>query len=177
MPALTGPPMDPTPARPEPASPVLDAGLCAFIRQGVSIGVATRDASLRPHVVRALGCRHDGRRVVLFVPSGQAHAVLDDVAATGQVAVVFSQPSTHRTYQLKGRDACAVPLDEADRRLAFECSSAFAADLRSVGYSQAFTAALLRGLDDEIAGIAFTPAEAFEGTPGPRSGRPLRGAA
>ena len=31
--------------------------------------------------------------------------MLDDIAANGMIAVVFSQPSTHRTIQLKGTDA------------------------------------------------------------------------
>lgn len=155
-----------------PAIP-LAADLLAFVTGGVSIGVASRDAALNPHVVRALGLRVDGPRLVVLVPVEQARDVLDDVAANAGVALVCSQPSTHRTCQLKGVDARIVPLAGGDRALAFAYRDALARDLGSVGYAPAFCAALLDGIDGELLGIAFTPEAAFTGTPGPQAGQPL----
>lgn len=161
---------------PVPA-PLADADLCGFVRSGVSIAVATCDAQGRSHVVRAVGSRHDGGSLAVFVPTAQATAVLADVAARGRVAVGFSQPSTHRTVQLKGEDARVAPLDAADRDAVRAYHAAFAADLHSIGYGQAFTDALLAGIDDDLVAIVFTPGAAFNGTPGPQAGASVDGAA
>jgi hypothetical protein len=167
--------MEPADRPPDPTSTVLDPELCAFVRGGVSIGIATRDAALRPHAVRALGTRLDGRSLVLLVPRGQARAVLDDVAANGQIAVVFSRPSTHRTYQLKGDHARIVPVEPGDAAIVRDSADAFSAELALLGYPRPFVDALLAGGRDELVGIAFTPASAFDATPGPRSGDRLAG--
>jgi hypothetical protein len=148
--------------------PLLDPALRDFVGSGVSIGVATCDASLRPHTVRAVGARVDGTRLVVFVPRAQAGAVLEDVAANGRIAVVFSQPSTHRTYQLKGRDAVATPERDAERVRGYQ--DAFADELAGIGFAREYTAALLEGVDDELVGLAFTPEAAFVSTPGPQAG-------
>ncbi len=163
---------------PDPAAPgaLLDEGLCAFLAGGVSIGIGTRDARLRPHAVRALGGRRDGASIVLLVPRRQGRQVLDDVAADGRIAVVFSQPSTHRTVQLKGRDARVVPSAPGDRALALAYREALAGDLQRVGYPAGVAVALLEGLDEEVVAVAFTPDEGYDATPGPRAGAPLRSA-
>jgi hypothetical protein len=160
-------------ARPLSFAPPLDPELAAFIQGGVSIAIATSDADRVPHVVRALGCRCDGRGVVVFVPARQAAAVLADVAATGAVAVVCSQPSTHRTVQLKGTDAtvAAVGGDAVERVHSYR--RAFVDELLQLGYPTAFTEALLEGSDQDLSAIAFTPIAAFSGTPGPQAGQRL----
>jgi hypothetical protein len=71
---------------------------------------------------------------VLFVPRRQGRLVLEEIAANGGIAVGFSQPSRHRTVQLKGRDARIVPLEAGDRALALACRDALSADLQRVGY-------------------------------------------
>ncbi len=131
----------------------------------------------RPHTVRAIGGRRDGGRIVLFVPRRQGRRVLEDVAANGRVAVVFSQPSTHRTVQLKGRDARIVPLEPGDRALALAYRDALSADLQRIGYPPTLAVALLEGLDEGADGVAFTPDEGYDATPGPRAGAPLEGGA
>jgi hypothetical protein len=163
--------------RPDLAAPgsLLDEGLCAFVAGGVSIGVGTRDEGLRPHVVRAVGGRHDGARIVVFVPRRQGRAVLEDVAANGRIAVVFSQPSTHRTVQLKGCDARIVPLEPGDRAAALAYREALGRDLQRIGYPPALAGALLEGIDEAVDAVAFTPDEGYDATPGPRAGTPLRG--
>jgi hypothetical protein len=155
------------------SGPMLDGELREFVRGGVSIGIATRDAALRSHMARAVGCRHDGGRIVVLLPRLQAVEVLADVEANGRVAVVFTEPSTHRTYQIKGRDAVVAPGGPDDRDQALAYRDALAANLASVGWPPRYTAALLEGVDDELVGIAFTPDGVFIGTPGPHAGDPL----
>ena len=164
-------------AVPDFAAPgsLLDEGLCAFGAGGVSIGSGTRDERLRPHAVRAIGGRHVAGRIVLFVPRLQGRLVLEDIAANGRIAVVFSQPSTHRTVQLKGRDARVVPFEPGDRSLAIAYRDALSADLQRIGYPPTLAVALLEGLDEGVDAVAFTPDEGYDATPGPRAGAPLRG--
>jgi hypothetical protein len=154
-------------------APPLDPELAAFIQGGVSIAIATSDAERVPHVVRALGCLCDGSRVVVLVASRQSAAVLADVAATGAVAVVCSQPSTHRTVQLKGTDATVAAAGGAALERVRAYCRAFVDELLQLGYPAAFTEALLEGADQDLAAIAFTPSAAFSGTPGPQAGQRL----
>jgi hypothetical protein len=152
--------------------PLLDADHAAFIQSGVSIVVASRDATNAPRVARALGCRvsADRRRVTVYLGAFQAAPLLAAIRAEGAIAVAFNLPSTHRAFQLKGTDAAAVPLDRSDLEHAQRYVDAFAADIGLLGYAAAYGRALLWFDPAELTGIAFTPAAAFEQTPGPRAG-------
>ena len=154
------------------AEPLLDADHAAFIQSGVSIVVASRDATNAPRVARALGCRvsADRRRVTVYLGAFQAAPLLAAIRAEGAIAVAFNLPSTHRAFQLKGTDAAAVPLDRSDVEHAQRYVDAFAADIGLLGYAEAYGRALLWFDPAELTGIAFTPAAAFEQTPGPRAG-------
>src|SRR5688572_12281551 len=79
----------------------------AFIQSGVSIMVGSRGANNVPCLARAMGCRvsADRSRVTILVAKTQSAPVLDAVRTTGAIAVVFSQPTTHGTIQLKGDKA------------------------------------------------------------------------
>jgi hypothetical protein len=94
----------------------LDAELVAFIQGGVSIHAASRSASHEPDLARALGCRvsADRRRVSVFLLASHCGALLADDRANGAVAVVFSLPGSHRTVQLKGKDAAVESPQDGD---------------------------------------------------------------
>jgi hypothetical protein len=154
------------------AEPVLDEDHAAFILGGVSVVVATRDAALVPQVARGCGCRvsRDRRRVTVLVEPARVGTVLEDVAANGLVAVVFSQPSTHRTIQLKGTDARQVRVTAADRAVSARHLESWVDELVRIGYRRDFARAV-RGLADRnLAAISFTPTAAFQQTPGPGAG-------
>jgi len=155
------------------ASP-LDAGNAAFIQGGVSVIVASRNDELVADVVRGCGCRvsRNRREVTVLVEPSQAGTLLDDIAANGMVAVVFSQPSTHRTIQLKGSDARLVPVTAADRAVAARHLRAWIDDLCRVGYGPEWADAV-RGRPERLAAIRFTPSAAFQQTPGPGAGQRL----
>jgi hypothetical protein len=152
----------------------LDAGHAAFIQGPVSVIVASRNAELVTDMVRGCGCRvsHDRRQVTVLIEPGRASTLLDDVAANGMIAVVFSQPSTHKTIQLKGTDARVVPVTAADRAAAQRHLHDWSEDLGRIGYSAAFSAALHGGAG-QLAAIRFTPTAAFQQTPGPGAGQPI----
>ena len=153
----------------------LDAGHAAFIQGPVSVIVASRNAELVADVVRGCGCRvsRDRRQVTVLIEPGRASTLLDDVAANGMIAVVFSQPSTHKTIQLKGTDARVVPVTAADRAAAQRHLREWAEDLGRIGYTAPFSA-VLHGGSGPLAAIRFTPTAAFQQTPGPDAGQPIR---
>jgi hypothetical protein len=155
----------------------IDAELAAFLQSGVSMSVATRDATLQPSLARAVGCRVDGDTVTLLLPAPRAAQVLADIAANGMIAAVFSRPTTHRTVQLKGSDARIVPVAAADAQLLADYRAAFLRELAVVGHTERPFDAILVHEPSELAAVAFTPTAAYTQTPGPRAGEPLeRGA-
>ncbi|WP_306304584.1 pyridoxamine 5'-phosphate oxidase family protein, partial [Methylogaea oryzae] len=79
----------------------------------------------------------------------------------------FSEPSTHRTLQVKGRDGAIAALDDGDlRRIAFY-REAFLLEISALGFNPTIARSLLHCPDDDITAVAFTVAEAYTQTPGP----------
>jgi hypothetical protein len=153
----------------------LDADHAAFIQGAVSVVVSSRNSQHVPDVVRGCGCRvtRDRRRVTVLVEAARAGSVLDDIAANGLIAVVFSQPSTHRTIQLKGSDARVARVTGADRVIAQRHLQAWVQDLQLIGYAADF-ARTVRGEAPDLVAVTFTLASAFLQTPGPAAGTRLR---
>ena len=88
-------------------APLFDADLAAVMQRGISLNVGSCGPDLLPSGARAVGCRvsADRRTVRILVSARQAAAVIAHVQASAALAAVFSEPSTHRTIQLKGHDA------------------------------------------------------------------------
>ncbi|QTQ36510.1 Uncharacterized protein ToN1_23700 [Aromatoleum petrolei] len=158
-----------------PESPI-DADHAAFITTaGVSISVGSSSADLLPSITRGIGCRvvPDRLRASVFVVAEQSRDLLDDVRDTRRIAVVFSEPHSHRTLQIKGRDAVVEALEAGDRDRIERYRAAFSAELGEIGFGPLFTHALIDSGGGEVVAIAFTPCAAFDQTPGPRAGEPL----
>ena len=156
--------------------PVLDEDHAAFIQGGVSVVVATRNAALVPDAVRGCGCRvsRDRRSVTVLVESLRIGSVVADIEANGLIAVVFSQPSTHRTIQLKGTDARVARVSPRDRDLVAQHLTAWVDELTAIGYRPEFAHAVHGGAPDAMIALVFTPTAAFQQTPGPGAGDRLR---
>lgn len=162
---------------PNATAPLLDDELAAFMQQdGISLTLGSCGADLRPSVGRGAGCRVAADRftVELFVSSVQLAPVLAHVRETGRIAAVFSSPATHRTLQLKGRDARIAPCPPEDRAIVARYRDAFASALEPLGYPGALIRTLLAFPDEDIAVLSFTPLEAYSATPGPNAGRALQ---
>jgi hypothetical protein len=160
---MSAPP--PSPIGPEQA---------ALIARRVSIIVGSSDAALRPHLMRAVGSRlsEDRRRLTLLLPDQRSRPVLDDLRANGRIAVVFSEPTTHRTLQVKGVDAVVGPIDDDALALAEQTLREFAIEIGQLGFA-AEVAQTLLGHEAELVAVHFTVAAAFEQTPGPAAGEPF----
>lgn len=156
----------------QPPTP-LDPELVRFLTGGRSLNLAGAGPDGRPSQCRALGCRIDGVGVTLFLSRHQGADFLRDVARSGAVAAVFSDPPTHRTLQLKGTDARQEPLAKGDAERVAAYRTAFVHSLLPLGYKEALIRALLDCPDHDLVALAFTPGAAFNQTPGAQPGAPL----
>jgi hypothetical protein len=155
--------------------PLIDEDQAAFLQRGLSITAGTAGGEF-PEMCRVLGCRlsADRRRMRILLSRRQGAALLADVRASGRIAVVFSEPSTHRTIQLKGADASLLPASVEDAALARRHRDAFVAEVEVLGFRADMAGALHACPDDELVAIHFTVEAAFSQTPGPRAGDSLR---
>jgi len=153
----------------------LEEELARFLASRISVQVATCDAQGFTTLVRALGARvaADRRRVTMLLARSQAAPLLAMLRENGQIAVVFSHPVSHRTVQLKGRDAAveaATPADEAELA---PYATAMAAHLAAYDVPEAFARAMVSCPPGDLVAVSFTPCEAYGQTPGPGAGERL----
>jgi hypothetical protein len=159
-----------------PATPgvKLDAKLRAFVQKGVSILAASRTAGHVPCVSRAAGCRVlDDDRLLIYLPIARSTQLLDALRTSGHIAVVFSEPSSHKTIQVKGDEVEIVTGGTGDVPRLKKYSAAFARQLTGLGYSDAMVGAVV-GVDAaDVARVTFAPYAVFDQTPGPHAGKPV----
>ncbi len=147
----------------------------AMVDRGVSVIVASRDAALRPSIMRGAGSAisADGTQVTVFLRRSQSRQLMQDIEAGGGLAVVFSEPPTHRTLQLKARQASLRPASPTDQPQLARYLASMQCELAQVGYGPEFAAAMLSAPLEDVVAVQFTPESAFDQTPGPRAGIPL----
>jgi hypothetical protein len=155
----------------------LPPDLLAMMERGVSVIAGSRDAALRPSIMRALGSKVEdaGRKVTIFVSRRQSRQLVQDVAATGYVAVVFSEPSSHRTVQVKARRAVLRNAEAADEPVLARYLASMEHEIQQVGFGPHMTRAMLAHKLDDLVAISFEPEVAFDQTPGPKAGTRLFG--
>lgn len=155
----------------ESLSPVVVAMMAA----GASVLVASRDERHRPSVMRAMGSSIDAATgtVTVFLSRRQSADLLRDIERSGQVAAMFSQPSTHLSVQLKATQAQLRPAVEEDRPVLGRYLAAMEKEIQAVGYPQPLVRAMLSWRIEELTAVSFVPEQAFEQTPGPRAGTEL----
>ena len=158
-----------------PAPVALDPEIVRFMAGGISMHAASRDAGCVANLSRPLGIRvsDDRTRVTVFLLASHSGAMLANFRENGRIAVVVTQPSTHRTIQLKGEDAAVEPLQEGDHILIARKREAFARELEGMGYRRELALTLLEGARGDIIAVGFTITAAFIQTPGPTAGQPL----
>ncbi|HZP13908.1 MAG TPA: pyridoxamine 5'-phosphate oxidase family protein [Nevskiaceae bacterium] len=158
---------------------LISSELAELLQGAVSMVVASRDADLRPHIGRALGCRlsKDRREVTLFLVASRCGELLADFRANGHVSMVAVLPSTHRSVQLKGVDARSVALGADDRSRVAAYRERMVVELGAIGHDSAFVRAAFAADPADLVAVRFTPALAYNQTPGPEAGKPLAGAA
>lgn len=154
---------------------MLDNDNAAFIQSGVSITLAGCAPGRLPSMSRGYACKliDGGCRIGIALRRMQAAEALENIRLTGRVAVAFSQPSTNRTLQLKGVDACIVDFDLADEALIRHHIDDFVPEAVALGTPEEMVRALLSYTPDDITMVVFTPSSGFDQTPGPKAGERL----
>jgi hypothetical protein len=154
----------------------LPPDLVAMMARGVSVIVASHDAALRPNLMRAVGSRIEGDgAITVYLARRQSRQVVQDLAATGHIAVVFSEPSTHRSVQLKATRVEMRSAEAQDTPVLERYRQAMEREIQQVGFAPPLTRAMLAHRLDDLVAVRFTPEQAFDQTPGPRAGTPLGG--
>jgi hypothetical protein len=158
--------------------PLMAPEFVAMMVRGVSVIVASSDAQHRPSIMRAVGSHiaPDARHITVFVSRRQSRQLVADVAATGRIAVVFSEPFTHRTVQLKGLQAQIRDAVVSDEPALARYLASMEIEIARVGYAPPLTRAMLAYRLEDVVAISFTPAQAFDQTPGPKAGAALENA-
>ncbi|MDB4971826.1 MAG: hypothetical protein JWN48_167 [Myxococcaceae bacterium] len=153
----------------------MPAEVLAAIGEGVSLLVGTCDASLTPHCLRATGLRvhEDGNHVTVYLPEVTSRNTVTDVTANPRVAVLLSQPLTHRSFQLKGVVTKLGPAPEEALPLVEEYLSGFARVLETVGMPYEVVTMISHW--PSIA-LEVQVEEVFLQTPGPGAGARISGA-
>ncbi|MDP1685191.1 hypothetical protein [Hydrogenophaga sp.] len=151
----------------------------AMMDGGVSVIVSSCGPDLTPSVMRGVGSeiRDGGRHITVFVCRSQSAQLLRDVARSARLAAVFSQPSTHKTLQLKTRAARLREATEEDVPALQRYLRGMEGELTRIGFGAVYARAMLAHRLDDVVAIEFEPELAFDQTPGPKAGQPIRGAA
>lgn len=148
-----------------------------LMQRGVSILVAASTPDRRTSVVHAVGCRvrqlPEASEVTVLLRPSHSLALLADIRRTGEVAVAFCLPSTHKTLQLKARHARLEPPQPDDPLLVRRLALAFGDDIALLNEPAELGRQLFAGEDDDLIALVFTPLTAFDQTPGPRAGERL----
>lgn len=165
------------PVKASPTTAVLDAEHVAFMSEGaISSAVAGRNATNQPSLTKALAVRvrADRRVVEIFVDAERSVAVLQDLRAGGPIALVCSEPMSHRTIQVKGPRADFEPLSPGDAQFVSEKVAAVVEHVAPMGYRVDVLRVYFSFTPSALTKIVFTATAAFLQTPGPGAGAPLK---
>jgi len=154
---------------------LIDRDVIAFLDgRRVAVSIASRSEHCIPSVTRALGYRisADACEFAIFVPR-QAERVLADLRTTAQAAVVFTEPSTHRSLQVKGNGVRLTPLEEGDWPVISAYADDLVIEICPLGYPEPLIRKLGECTPQQVVAARFAPSAAFGQTPGPRAGAAL----
>ena len=151
---------------------MLDKHLSAFLEEGLSTHIASRNGRLEPSAARVAAIRvdGDGQHLTAFVPTAGAGQVLPDLHANGQVALVSARPPDERGCQVKGVFVQAWEATETERELVVTQWERFRDRLELIGLPRIAT-------DNWIVwpctAIRMRVQAVFDQTPGPGAGARL----
>lgn len=149
----------------------IDAPLKEFLESGVAAQAGTADLAGRPAIIWAWGPRvnPDGS-ITVFFDTPRAARALANLATNGSIAVIFADPITYRSVQIKGRwRSSAQPTDE-ERAWVRNHRDRFASVTVLIGDSPE---AMRNTWMEDTTRIDFEPEAGFDQTPGPNAGLPL----
>lgn len=148
----------------------------ALFSRGVSAIVASRNAAHHPSLMRAVGTTisADGTLVTVYLNRLTSGQLLNDLESRGPIAVVFSEPSSNRTLQLKAGQVHRLrPATAADHPLLQGYMQAMEWQLGRLGFGPPCARTMLAHELDDVVAVEFMPELAYDQTPGAQAGNPL----
>jgi hypothetical protein len=158
-------------------APVLDAEHVDFMSgAAISSAVAARSVSNQPSIAKGLAVRvrSDRRVVEVFVDADRSVALLEHVRAGSPVAVVCSEPRSHRTIQIKGQRADIEAITAGDEKFVADRVDTLVAHIVPLGYRDDPLRAYWAFAPAKLVKVVFAASAAFLQTPGPGAGAPLK---
>jgi hypothetical protein len=151
---------------------MLDKHLSAFLEEGLSTHIASRNARLEPNAARVAALRvdDDGQHLTAFVPTVAAALLLPDLHANGQVAVVSARPPDERGCQVKGMFVNTWDATVAEREIVDEQWERFRQRLDVIGLPRVATDGWVTW---PCTAIRLRVQAVFDQTPGPGAGARL----
>lgn len=150
---------------------VIDSDLEAFLLGGVACQVATADLEGRPQAGFAWGPRVNAdRTLTVFLETKRAARRLANLALNPKMAVIFADPITYRSVQLKGAWLSTSGATEEDHAWVKRHRELFASNVVLVGEGPE---AIRNTYMSDIIRIDMRVDAAFDQTPGPEAGKPL----
>jgi hypothetical protein len=144
--------------------------LADFVHGPVIGFVGTRDSRLRPEVTWAFGARVSAAsdEITTFVPDVEIDRTRSNLAHNGIVAYTVVAPSTHESYQFKGKLVSLRPTTEEEQAVQDILISKLVSQLPS------FPPELFGGyVTAPSTALTFRVEQVFVQTPGPGAGRQL----
>jgi hypothetical protein len=151
---------------------MLDKHLSAFLEEGLSTHIGSRNSRLEPNAARvaALRVEPDGQHVTAFVPTVGAALLLPDLHANGQVTIVSARPPDERGCQVKGTFVNAWDATDADRPIVSAQWERFRDRLEMIGLPRVATDGWVTW---PCTAIRLRVEAVFDQTPGPGAGARL----
>lgn len=155
---------------------LMEQELVDFLTSHLSIHVAASTPQLHSTLVKAAGCRINDahNQITVLLPRSQSEALLRAIENTKKVAVVFCQPESHRTIQIKGIDAVVGEATDCDRALLAPYLKKLGERLTHFGVSEVYTHTLYGCDPSDLITVSFTPETAFRQTPGQHAGDKMK---
>jgi|SRR5690606_3032770 hypothetical protein len=155
------------------ANGTLTPELAAFCQKGVAVILATC-AGGRPIAGRGFASRVDENGTVRLLLRRTGHAAFIAALNNGApIAATFTEPTQHRSIQIKGKFARETAVTIADGAALAVQSLAFRDRLVAIKYTQLMSDGYCFADPEDILAFEFTPDEAFAQTPGPNAGTAL----
>jgi pyridoxamine 5'-phosphate oxidase-like protein len=153
-------------------APPLGEEIAELIASGVDIYVATRDATLTPESMLAMGAKvhADGYGMTVYLPEALSAATVANLRDNGQIAICLSRPRDHESVQVKGTLIGIRPSEATDRELQAVHRGALIEQFACVGIPRSATRRLVWW---PSLAVHVQVDAVFQQTPGPRAGQLL----
>ncbi|MGO4395252.1 hypothetical protein AB4Z46_28235 [Variovorax sp. M-6] len=158
---------------PGPRGASIPGDLRALMERGVSAIVSSSGLARLPSVMRAVATALCTDGVTVYLSRPQSMQLLQDIGSTGRIAVVFSEPISHRTVQVKGTGARIRSIRPDDVIKIERYLASMEIEIQQVGFDPEFTHAMLAHRPDDLVAVSFVPSQAFDQTPGAKAGASL----